>query len=105
MELPPPPPDGFDFWQNLPWRVVGSSIGTLIAFLVAWPTSRNDMIRRGIVSMLMGVTGGLVVRVFYFHWPPLPPFSLASAVICALFSWTAIGAAIKIIRTWSPKND
>lgn len=88
--LPPEPPPVDT------WRALGAVLGTIMGFMVAWPESRGDLVRRGIVSFLTGALAGIAVR-WYFGWPQEPRFAMLAGAIAALFSWTAIAAVMRIL--------
>lgn len=80
------------------WRAVGALIGAMLAFVVAWPTSRKDFIRRLVVSLVFGFLFSIVVR-HYFEWPATPRYVVPAAILASFFSWAFLGAGIRILQS------
>lgn len=85
-------PSNLDLWQ-----VIGSVIGSGLAFVFLWPTSRKDFWRMMTVSLIGGMILAPIAR-NYFGWPDLPRFWLASSMVCATFAWVAFGAGFRILK-------
>ena len=84
--------------SNETWRMIGSIIGAGMAFLVAWPENTRDFARRVIISIFSGLIFAPALRQ-HFGWGDTPQFVMAAAVACALFSWFAIAAIMRILKT------
>jgi hypothetical protein len=79
------------------WRAAGSVVGTILGFIVAWPADRKDFVTRLLVSLILGFVSGPGLQ-DYLKWPDSPRFYLLAAVICSLFAWPIIGAAMRILN-------
>lgn len=99
MEVRPPSDPGLAWqWTIAGWQFAGAVVGSVMTFLVAWPTGWRDFTTRAVVSLASGVIFGPVLR-DHFGWAELPPFILSSSAVTSLFAWSSIGMVMRIIGT------
>ena len=99
MEVKPPSDPNLAWQLTIAgWQFAGAIVGSVMTFLVAWPTGWRDFATRAVVSISSGVLFGPIVR-DHFGWAELPPFILASSAVTSLFAWSVIGMVMRIIGT------
>ena len=95
--------DSGDFLQTLILKLLGSVAGAVLALTFQPPKNRAEFVTRTVFSILSGFLFGDVTR-GYFQWPATWQMYLASSAFTAALSWAIMGAVVRIIGTWRPKD-
>lgn len=85
-------------------RAVGAVIGAGLALVFLPPKNRAEFWTRGVFSVICGTVGGYPVQVNYLHWPDDLQMLLAAATLVSALSWFCMGAVVRIIGMWKPKE-
>lgn len=85
-------------------RAVGAVIGAGLALVFLPPKNRAEFVTRGAFSIIVGIIGAYPVRVYYLHWEETWELRMAAAVLVAMLSWFVMGAVVRIIGMWKPKE-
>lgn len=83
-------------------KALGATAGAFLALIFQPPKSVRDFVLRSIFSTLSGFLFADPVRSQYLKWPDEWQMWLASAALVALGSWWVFGAAIRIVKKWTP---
>lgn len=75
-------------------RLIGSAWGSLLAFLIIWPSSWRDFFRRLAVSLIAGMIAGPIIKV-WAGFPVTSEARIAASAFAAMMAWTVLPALVK----------
>lgn len=84
-------------------KFLGAVSGAILALVFLPPTTRGEFIRRFSLSLASGIIFGDPAK-DYLRWPDTWQMYLASSAGVAMLSWFVMGAIVRLIGAWKPKE-
>jgi hypothetical protein len=94
---------GNGFLVDLALKALGSVSGAVLALVFQPPKNRAEFVTRAAFSVISGLIFGDIARE-YFKWADTWQMVLAASAATAMLSWFIMGAVVRLIGAWKPKE-
>ena len=84
-------------------KALGSVSGAVLALVFQPPKRMSEFVTRGVFSTMSGMLFGEAVR-DKLQWPDTWQMNLSAVSLTAMLSWFVMGAVVRIINKWKPKE-
>lgn len=84
-------------------KLASAFLGAVMALVFQPPKNRAEFTTRALFSIICGVVFSDPVR-DWFKWPDAAQYHVAAGALTAMLSWWIMGAVVRIIGAWKPKE-
>lgn len=92
-----------DTLAGMALKFIGSASGSVLALVFLPPKSLAEFVSRTVFSLISGVVFADPARE-YIGWADTWQMQIAAATAVALLSWFVMGAVVRVISMWKPKE-
>lgn len=92
-----------DFLSAIGIKLASSFLGAVMALVFQPPKNNADFWTRLGFSILAGILFSDPVR-DWLKWPVTTENNMAAAGLTALLSWWLMGAVVRVVGAWKPKE-
>lgn len=84
-------------------KLASAFLGAVMALVFQPPKNRSEFVTRAVFSLIAGVVFSDPARDL-LKWADTTQYQVAAAALSAMLSWWLMGAVVRIVGAWKPKE-